>query len=88
VTRGASQLVRPRLGQGTFRIAVTSAYGAGYVTVTPDHRFRVSRDVFAEFHNGREYERFAGRTITVPHALTDQFDPELLDWHAAEVFRR
>ena len=33
---------------------------------------------------GREYERFAGRAITVPRTLTDQPDPELLDWHAAE----
>jgi hypothetical protein len=36
---------------------------------------------------GREYERFAGRTITVPRATLDQPDPELLDWHSAEVFR-
>jgi hypothetical protein len=49
--------------------------------------FRVSHDLFADFHNGREYERFAGRAITVPRALTDQPDPELLDWHAMEVFR-
>lgn len=128
---GAPQIVQPRLGQGTFRIAVTSAYGAcavsgehslpaleaahvrpyadggahalpnglllradihrlydaGYVTVTPDHRFRVSHDLFADFHNGREYERFAGRAITVPRTLTDRPDRELLDWHAAEVFR-
>jgi len=35
----------------------------------------------------REYERFAGRVITVPRTLTDQPNPELLDWHAAEVFR-
>ncbi len=46
----------------------------------------VSHDLFADFHNGREYERFAGRTITVPHALADQPDPELLDWRAMEVF--
>ena len=128
---GAPRTVQPRLGQGTFRIAVTSAYGAcavsgehslpaleaahvrpyadggahalpnglllradihrlydaGYVTVTPDHRFCVSRDLVEEFHNGCEYERFAGRTITVPNALTDQPDPDLLEWHAAEVFR-
>jgi putative restriction endonuclease len=128
---GAPQVVQPRLGQGTFRIAVTSAYGAcavsgehslpaleaahvrpyadggahvlpnglllradihrlydvGYVTVTADYRFRVSHDLAEDFHNGREYERFAGRTITVPRTLTDQPDPELLDWHAAEVFR-
>ena len=128
---GAPQNVQPRLGQGTFRIAVTSAYGAcaalgraravraprphtcaptptvaralsnglllradihrlydaGYVTVTPDHRFRVSHDLADDFHNGREYERFAGRAITVPRAPIDQPNPELLDWHAAEVFR-
>ena len=131
MNHGAPQTVQPRLGQGTFRIAVTGAYGAcavsgehslpaleaahvrpyadggaqalpnglrlradihrlydaGYVTVTPDHRFRVSRDLFADFPNGREYERFAGRTITVPCALTDQPDLELPDWHAMEVFR-
>ena len=128
---GAPQIVQPRLGQGTFRIAVTSAYGAcavsgehslpaleaahvrpyadggehalpnglllradihrlydaGYVTVTPDYRFRVSHDLADDFHNGREYERFAGRAIAVPRTLIDQPDPELLDWHAAEVFR-
>jgi len=128
---GAPQTVQPRLGQGTFRIAVTSAYGAcaasgehslpaleaahvrpyadggehalpnglllradihrlydaGYVTVTPDYRFRVSHDLADDFHNGREYERFAGRGLTVPQALLDQPDPGLLDWHAAEVFR-
>jgi putative restriction endonuclease len=128
---GAPHTVQPRLGHGTFRIAVTSAYGAcaasgehslpaleaahvrpyadggahalpnglllradihrlydaGYVTVTPDYPFRVSRDLADDFHNGREYERFADRAITVPPALIDQPDPELLDWHAAEVFR-
>ncbi|MDI9598500.1 MAG: hypothetical protein QM323_03235 [Acidobacteriota bacterium] len=128
---GADRLVRPRLGQSTFRLAVTGAYGAcavsgehtlppleatymrpyaeggahvlpnglllradiqrlydaGYVTVTPDHRLRVSRDLVEEFHNGCEYERFAGRTITVPNALTDQPDPDMLDRHAQEVFR-
>src|SRR5665647_677427 len=128
---GTPKTVQLRLGQGTFRIAVTSAYGAcavsgehslpaleaahlrpyadggehalpnglllradihrlydtGYVTVTPDYRFRVSHDLADDFHNGREYERFAGRTIAVPRTLIDQPDPELLDWHAAEVFR-
>ena len=125
------QVVQPRLGQGTFRIAVTSVYGAcavsgehslpaldaahvrpyadggahalpnglllradihrlydaGYVTVTPDYRFRVSHDLAGDFHNGREYERFAGRAITVPRAPLDQPNREILEWHEAEVFR-
>ena len=69
------------------RADIHRLYDAGYVTVTPDYRFRVSHDLADDFHNGREYERFADRAITVPPALLDQPDPELLDWHAAEVFR-
>jgi predicted restriction endonuclease len=69
------------------RADIHRLYDAGYVTVTPDYRFRVSRDLAEDFHNGREYERFAGSAITVPSALLDQPDPELLDWHAAQVFR-
>ena len=53
----------------------------------PDYRFRVGHDLAEDFHNGREYERFAGRAIAVPCALTDEPDPELLDWRAAEGFR-
>ncbi len=47
----------------------------------------MSHDLFDDFHNGREYERFAGRAITVPRAPGDQPDRELLEWHGAEVFR-
>ncbi len=123
--------MQPRLGQGTFRIAVTGAYGAcavsgehslpaleaahvrpyadggahalpnglllradihrlydaGYVTVTPDYRFRVSRDLVDDFHNGREYERFAGREISVPRAPGDRPAAELLDSGMRRVFR-
>jgi putative restriction endonuclease len=69
------------------RADIHRLYDAGYVTVTPDYRFRVSHDLADDFHNGREYERFAGRAITVPPALLDQPDRELLDWHSAAVFR-
>jgi len=128
---GDPRTVQLRLGQGTFRIAVTGAYGAcavsgehslpaleaahvrpyaqggehalanglllradihrlydtGYVTVTPDHRFKVSGDLFDDFHNGREYERYVGRSILLPREVADRPDPELLEWHGAEVFR-
>ena len=131
-SRPPSILVEPRLGQGTFRIAVTRAYdGAcaitgehslpaleaahvqpwavggphsvrnglllradvhrlydtGYVTVTPDYRFKVSPRLIDDFHNGREYERCQGRLITLPRRPEEQPDGELLEWHAAEVFR-
>jgi len=129
---GAPLLVEPRLGQGTFRIAVTRAYeGAcavthehslpaleaahvrpfsqggvhsvsnglllradihrlfdmGYVTVTPDYRFRVSERLMDDFHNGREYLRHGGELVAVPVNGADQPDRELLYWHGTTVFR-
>jgi putative restriction endonuclease len=120
---GAPHTVQPRLGQGTFRIAVTGAYGACAVsgehslpaleaahvrpyaqggehalptgccsaptsTVSTTPATSPSRPTTAPASattslttsaGGREYERFAGRAITVPRAPLDQPDPELLD---------
>ena len=53
----------------------------------PDLKQQLFACLDSDFHNGREYERFAGRAITVPSVLADQPGPELLEWHAAEVFR-
>ncbi len=130
---GAPQLVRPRLGQGTFRVAVTQAYhGAcavsgehslpvldvahirgyaeggphdvrnglllradihrlfdrGYVTVTPDHRFEVSRRLREEFENGKTYYALHGNEIHLPDRAGDHPDPALLRWHNEQVFER
>jgi putative restriction endonuclease len=129
---GDSVPVRPRLGQGSFRVVVTDVYqrrcaitrervlpvleaahikpvkdggrhetanglllrsdihrlfDRGYVTVTPDHRFRVSRQLKADFHNGQEYVRLAGSELWLPHAADDRPDREFLEWHADTVFR-
>jgi putative restriction endonuclease len=130
---GEPQLVRPRLGQGTFRVAVTGAYGGacavsrehslpvleaahirpygaegahdvqnglllradihrlfdgGYVTVTPDHRFVVSRRLAEEWENGKAYYAMEGRSIALPSRVADRPDPELLRWHNENVFEQ
>ncbi len=130
---GEAVLVRPRLGQGTFRVAVTGAYGgacavseehslpvleaahirpygdegthevvnglllradihrlfdAGYVTVTPDRRFVVSRRLAQEWENGKAYYAMEGRAIRLPERPGDRPDPELLRWHNENVFER
>lgn len=130
---GEPQLVRPRLGQGTFRVAVTGAYGgacavsrehslpvleaahirpygaegshevanglllradihrlfdAGYVTVTPDHRFLVSRRLAQEWENGKAYYAMEGREIALPAREADRPDAGLLRWHNEHVFER
>lgn len=129
---GAERLVRPRLGQGAFRVLVTDSYDRrcalsgertlpvlqaahikpyslggmhhvsngmlfrsdlhmlfdrGYVTVTPDHRFEVSRRIRDEFENGRDYYAFEGRTIRLPNVESQHPDPDLLRWHNDNVFR-
>ncbi len=134
---GEAQLVRPRLGQGTFRVAVTQAYHArcavsgehslpvldvahirsyaeggphdvrnglllrtdihrlfdrGYVTVTPDFRFEVSRRLREEFENGKTYyelrDRLTQGVIGLPDRAADRPDPALLQWHNEQVFER
>lgn len=129
---GAPQLIRPRLGQGAFRVLVTDIYNrrcvvseertlpaldaahirpysdggsheasnglllrrdihslfdAGYVTVTPDLRFAVSRQIREQFENGRHYYALDGRNIQPP--LNDGYRPDraALAWHNEYRFK-
>lgn len=129
---GEPQLIRPRLGQGAFRVLVTDIYhrrcavtgertlpaleaahirpygeggehearnglllrrdihslfDAGYVTVTPDRRFEVSRRIREEFENGRHYYALHGQPISVPDDAIQAPDPVALAWHNESCFR-
>lgn len=128
---GEPVLVRPRLGQGTFRALVTDNYlrrcavtgekalpaldaahirpvaaggqhrldnglllrsdvhrlfDAGYVTVTPDGRFLVSRRIKDDFDNGEPYMPFNDKEIWLPQDPRKRPDRQFLEWHADEVF--
>lgn len=123
---GTPVLLRPRLGQGAFRVLVTDSYerkcavtgektlpaldaahirpyadggaheatngllfrrdihslfDAGYVTVTPDHRFEVSRRIKDEFDNGRDYYALHGGRVRTPLDARREPDREALVWH-------
>jgi putative restriction endonuclease len=129
---GAPSLVRPRLGQGLFSLAVRDAYGGGcavtgehsrpvveaahiipygrggehrvdngillrsdlhklydrgYVTVTPDHRFRVGDSLRADYKNGRSYYSLDGVKVSVPEDASLRPGRERLEWHGTKVFR-
>lgn len=129
---GEPMLVRPRLGQGAFRILVTDNYSrrcavtgertlpaldaahirpysdggvhevsnglllrrdvhslfdSGYVTVTPDYRFEVSKRIKEEFENGREYYALNGQPVRIPDRAELRPDRMALDWHNTERFR-
>jgi putative restriction endonuclease len=128
---GAPMLVRGRLGQRAFKLAVVDAYAGGcavtgehslpaldaahirpyerggehrvdnglllrtdvhrlydrgYLTVTADHRLRVSSALREEFHNGRSYYGLDGRRVALPERPEDRPDREALAWHADAVF--
>lgn len=129
---GEPVLVRPRLGQGAFRILVTDLYrrrcaitkertlpaleaahirpyseggsheptnglllrrdihslfDAGYVTVTPEHRFEVSKRIREEYENGRMYYALDGEKIDVPLRSEQRPDRNALTWHNTVRFR-
>lgn len=130
------RLIRPRLGQGGFRVAVTDVYGrqcaistehslpaleaahirdyaaggqhdvrnglllradihrlfdGGYVTVTPEHRFLVSRRLKDDYSNGRVYYELQESIersghIHLPRNAEHYPDPDALAWHVREKF--
>jgi putative restriction endonuclease len=129
---GEPCLIRPRLGQGAFRVLVTDIYerrcaitqertlpaleaahirpfsdggtheapnglllrrdihslfDAGYVTVTPDYRFEVSRRIKEEFANGRHYYALHGQSVWAPEKIEQRPDPAVLSWHNEQCYR-
>lgn len=62
-------------------------FDSGYVTVTTDHRFKVSNRIKEEFDNGEQYRIFHGHDIHMPP--NPQFKPssEFLNWHNENVYK-
>jgi len=69
------------------RSDVHTLFDRGYVTITPDLRFRVSRRLKTDFDNGEHYYRLDGSAIWAPRGSDERPRPELLEWHADTVFR-
>jgi putative restriction endonuclease len=69
------------------RSDIHKLFDAGYVTVTGDHHFEVSRLIHDEFDNGKHYYTFHGKRINVPRESRFKPSREFLDWHNEHVFR-
>ena len=68
------------------RADIHKLFDAGYVTITPDYRFRVSSKLKDEFNNGKVYYAFQDRDVSVPADPRDRPAKEKLEWHNREVF--
>jgi putative restriction endonuclease len=62
-------------------------FDKGYVSVTPELRFQVSRRIREEFENGRDYYRLDGQQVRVPKRQEVRPALDYLDWHASNVYR-
>ena len=66
---------------------IHSLFDAGYVTVTPDLQFEVSRRIKEEFDNGRHYYELHGKPIYEVQDNLRRPSPEVLRWHNEHVYR-
>ncbi len=62
-------------------------FDQGYVTVTPDLRFRVSAQIRDQFHNGLIYYDLNDRRLSIPEAVDHQPDRPALEWHNSKIYR-
>lgn len=65
---------------------IHSLFDAGYVTVTPDLHFEVSRRIQEEFENGRHYYALHGQRISAPDRAGERPDADALAWHNEHCF--
>jgi putative restriction endonuclease len=70
-----------------FRSDIHRLFDKGYVTVTPDYKFRASRKLKDDFDNGEEYFRLQDSPIWLPRDSDSRPKREFLEWHSDTIFR-
>ena len=71
-----------------FRSDICALFCRGYVTVTPELRFRVSARLRKDWQNGAVYDALDGAEVQVPSVPGSRPAQEALEWHGDEVFLR
>lgn len=66
---------------------IHALFDSGYVTVTPDLKFHVSRRIKDEFENGRHYYALDDQPMAPPSSPSWSPDSRALHWHNNERFR-
>lgn len=66
---------------------IHSLFDLGYVTVSPDMKFEVSKKIREEFDNGRHYYALHGSEIVLPAEPNRRPDQSALTWHNEHRFK-
>jgi HNH endonuclease len=69
------------------RSDIHKLFDNGYVTITPEYRFEVSRRIKEEFENGRDYYALNGRYLHLPPNRELHPSEASINWHNEKVFR-
>ena len=86
--RGVAEGGQHRLDNGLLlRSDVHRLFDSGYVTVTPEGRFRVSRRLKDEFDNGEPHFPYDNQELSLPEDPREKPNREFLEWHGDVVFR-
>jgi len=85
VTKGGEHLMSNGL---LLRCDIHTLFDRGYVTVTPDLKFKVSSRLDEEWGNGKIYYALDGRPIHFPREISCHPDRIVLEWHSQAVFMK
>jgi Predicted restriction endonuclease len=62
-------------------------FDTGYVTVSPEYKFEVSRRIRDEYENGRDYYAMQGKPLHLPMDKPLRPSPEFITYHNEKIFR-
>lgn len=62
-------------------------FDSGYVTITRDYKFEVSRRIKEEFENGRDYYALQGKSLSIPEEPMKKPGSEFISWHNENVYK-
>lgn len=66
---------------------IHSLFDLGYVTISPEMKFEVSKRIREEYENGRHYYALHGASIDLPTEVKRQPDRVTLTWHNENRFK-
>jgi putative restriction endonuclease len=86
--------IRPFAEEGTHEVSnglllrsdIHRLFDKGYVGVTPEYRFVVSKSLKEDFENGKSYYPLHGRETCVPGEVGERPSGAMLEWHLGERF--
>jgi putative restriction endonuclease len=61
---------------------------AGYVTISPDYHFEVSKRIKEDFDNGEEYRQLHGSRLYLPARQSEYPSVEFIQWHNENKYMR